>query len=395
MCPSFVATGDEMHTTRARANALRVALSNRGLLDGLDDPRLAEVMDLCISCKACKTECPTGVDMARLKAEYLSHRSLIHGVDRRARLLADVPGRLAVAARFPRLTNVAAQSRMVRAAMDRRFGLDRRIPPPRLANRTFRTWWRRRRRGVRRDQASRGPVVYFVDTWTNYFTPNVGIAAVRLLETAGFEVLCPRTVCCGRPAISQGLLMEAAQLVEINVRRLAQAAPRGIPIVGTEPSCILSLVDEYPQLVRVQAARRIASQTFLLESFLRRVFEDHPDVIQFMPRETPLLYHAHCHQKAIVGTADAMALLRRAFGESVREINSGCCGMAGSFGHETEHYEVARAIGEQRLFPAVRDRGLADIAVSGFSCRHQIDHHTGVRAAHVAEYLADAIVMER
>ncbi|UCC31468.1 MAG: FAD-binding protein [Phycisphaerales bacterium] len=391
MCPSYMATNDETHTTRARANALRVALSNRGLLDGLDDPHLEEVMDLCISCKACKTECPTGVDMARLKAEYLSRRHLVHGVSRRARLIADMPHRLALAGRFPRLANLVTQSKPLRTLAERMYGLDRRVPPPRLARRTFRSWFDRHRKASRGRRPSRGTVVYFVDTWTNYFTPQVGVAAVKLLERAGFVVACPRTLCCGRPAISQGLLTDAKQLAELNVRKLARFAAAGVPIVGTEPSCTLTLVDEYPQLMRTSAARKIASQTMTLETFLQRVLADDPNALTFTSRKIPLLYHAHCHQKAIVGSADALELLHNASGGAASEINSGCCGMAGAFGHEVEHYEVSRAIGEQRLFPAIRNRGDAQIAVSGFSCRQQIQHHTGVRAIHVIEHLANAL----
>jgi len=388
MCPSFMATGDETHTTRARANALRVALSNRGLLSGLTDPALAEVMDLCIGCKACKTECPTGVDMARLKVEYLSHRNLREGVSRRSRLVAELPNRLALASRFPRISNLVARSAAVRALFERRYGLDRRIEPPRLASRTFRAWYRRRRKTRALDASSRGPVVYFVDTWTNYFTPEVGIAAVTLLERAGYEVHCPMTLCCGRPAISQGLLTEAKQLAEVNVRRLLPFVSAGAFIVGTEPSCLLTLTDEYPQLVRSGMAKRLAAQCLTIESFLRRELDERPNAIEFTPPDSPLIYHAHCHQKAIVGSTDALALLRRVWGERAREIDSGCCGMAGAFGHEVEHYDVSRAIGEQRLFPAVRARDAAEVAVSGFSCRQQIEHHTGVRPKHIVEWLA-------
>ncbi len=391
MCPSYMVTGDEMHTTRGRANALRIAMSNRGLLDGLDDPQLAEVMDLCLSCKACKTECPTGVDMARLKAEYLARRNLVNGASRRARFIASLPTQLASAARFPRVCNLLARSTLFRSIVERRYGIDRRIPPARLATKTFRAWYRRHRWQSAAASRPGDPVIFFVDTWTNYFTPQVGIAAVKLLEAAGYAVRCPPTVCCGRPAISQGLLSDAAQLARINLQRLLHAVPPGIPIVGTEPSCILTLVDEYPQLVRTQGAKRLASQTLTIESFLHRVLEDRPDALRFRPPESSLLYHAHCHQKAIVGSADAVAVLIAAFGDGASEINSGCCGMAGSFGHEMEHYDVASMIGEQRLFPAVRGRGNAEVAVSGFSCRQQIEHHTGVRPRHVVEYLADCL----
>jgi len=391
MCPSFMATGDEKHTTRARANALRVALSESGLLKGLDDPHLDEVMDLCISCKACKSECPTGVDMARLKAEYLARGNLMDGVKPLARLVADMPKLAPLGSRFPRISNLIAQSRPVRAWVERRYGLDRRIPPPRFAHRTFRAWYRRHRKKQGRRDTPRGPVVYFVDCWTNHFVPNVGIAAVSLLERAGFEVECPQISCCGRPAVSKGLLTEVRQLAESNVNALARWARDEVAIVGTEPSCILTLVDEYPQLVRTRAAQRVASQTTTIESFLKRLLDEDSRAIDFAIPETRLLYHAHCHQKAIVGSDDAVALLGKVWGESASQIDSGCCGMAGSFGHEKEHYGIARAIGEERLFPAVRARGDASIAISGFSCRHHIEHHAGVRPRHIVEYLADLL----
>ena len=393
MCPSYMATGDETHTTRARANALRVALSDKGLLAGLDDPALTEVMDLCISCKACASECPTGVDMARLKAEYLHQRILTHGASSRARWIADFPGKLRRLSRIPNLANRVARSRWLRAHLERRYGLDPRVLPPRLARQTFRDWFQRRR-SRRRGQTDTLPrVAYLVDTWTSYFTPHVGIAAVKLLEAAGFHVLCPPTACCGRPAISQGLLAEARLAAEYNVELLAPLAFSAVPIVGTEPSCTLTLTDEYPQLIRTNAARRVASQTMMLESLLIRLADSGAGELRFDPSisELPLLYHAHCHQKALVGSADAVRLMKLAFGDRATEINSGCCGMAGSFGHEREHYDVAKAIGEQRLFPAIRGAPDAQIAVEGFSCRQQVEHHTHAHPRHLIEYLADAL----
>ncbi|MEK6800190.1 MAG: FAD-linked oxidase C-terminal domain-containing protein [Planctomycetota bacterium] len=389
MCPSYMATGDETHTTRARANALRLALSNRGMLEGLADPALEEVMDLCLSCKACKTECPTGVDMARLKAEYLARRHLVHGASKRARLLASLPLMLAKASRFPRIVSAVARSAPMRRAMEWMFRLDRRIAMPPLARQTFRAWWRRRPSPTHKTPLL-GPAALFVDTWTNYFHPHVGIAAVQLLERAGYDVLCPSTVCCGRTAISQGLLAEACELAQANVTQLARLAGRGVPIVGVEPSCLLTLVDEYPQLVRTSAARRVAEQSLLLETLLSRTIDLHPEALPSSPQPRHIAYHGHCHQKALVGTQDAMALLRRAFGDGAVEIEAGCCGMAGAFGHEVEHHDLSKTVGEQRLFPAVRDHGEAEIVVSGFSCRTQIEHHTGVQPIHLAELLAQA-----
>ncbi len=393
MCPSFVATEDETHTTRARANALRIALSNRGLLDGLDDPYLAEVMDLCLSCKACKTECPTGVDMARLKSEYLAHKNMTQGASSRARWIADMPDRLKSASRFPRTSNVISQSKLFRKWMENKYGLDQRIAPPKIAHQTFRTWFLRHSKIRAKDKASpRGNIVYFVDTWTNYFTPQVGIATVTLLERAGYHVVCPPTVCCGRPAISQGLLVEAKDNASTNVRRLSHVITDNTPIVGTEPSCVSTLIDEYPQLVRTPVAKKIASQTLMIETFLQKLLDEDNSALRFQKPDKTIRYHAHCHQKALVGSQDAAALLDHVFGNNAQEINSGCCGMAGAFGHEVEHYDVAYAIGEERLFPAVRDRENADIAVSGFSCRHQIEHHTDTPAKHLVEYLAGLLL---
>ncbi len=391
--PSYVATLEECHTTRARANALRHALSNRGLGSGLGDPALDEVMDLCVSCKACKTECPTGVDMARLKAEHRFRVNLTRGVSRRGRLVADMPGRLAKLSRLPRLANVVSQSGVVRAMMQWRYGLDRRMPPPKLAPRTFRHWFRRHlRTGRRARQASRGAVIYFVDTWTNHVVPEVGIAAVTLLERAGYDVHCPQTYCCGRVALSQGLLTEARQLAEWNILALVTALGWDAVVLFTEPSCLASVIDEYPQLVRSQAAKRLAARSFLIESFLVRVLDEDPTLLSFQPRPTPLMLHAHCHQKALVGADDTLALLRLAFGGDVRELDAGCCGMAGAFGHEREHYEIAKAMGEHRLFPALRKRGDAGVAVTGFSCRQQIGHHTDARPRHALEWLASALL---
>jgi Fe-S oxidoreductase len=380
--------------------ALRHALEGGGLLNGLADPGLREVMDLCISCKACKHECPTGVDVARLKTEWLAYLNQTQGVPRSARFQVAAPRLAQRASLAPGMMNFLLRHPLVRAMLEGRYGLDRRIPPPRLADQTFRKWWKRHRM----QGGERGPVAYFVDTWTNFYWPEVGIAAVRLLEAAGYEVIVPNTVCCGRPAISKGMLNEARRLADRNIQTLSEFAEHDIPILGSEPSCILTFTDEAPQLVRTEDALRVAKVTKTVEQFLAELIGADPAAIPFSKsgedaagartaqvRPPPrLLYHAHCHQKALVGTAAVRTLLGTGKLRTT-EINSGCCGMAGGFGHEKEHYEVARAIGEQRLFPAVRSRGDAEIIVSGFSCREQIEHHCKVRPRHVLEVLADAL----
>jgi len=392
MCPSYMATGEEKHSTRARANALRIALSNRGLLDGIDDEALDEVMDLCLACKACVTECPTGTDVAKLKYEWLSQKNLRHGVGPHNRMVADSPKLAALGSRFAPLSNWVLQNRLVRWILERRFGFDRRIAPPRYVRFTFRHWMRKHRRtAADRPEPTRGPVLYHVDTWTNHCQPDVGIATVRLLEAAGYEVLTPVLQCCGRPAIGKGLLTEVAQSAEMNVETLASHIDRRTPMVGSEPSCILTFVDEYPQLVRNDDARALAGNCHTIESFLAKLLREEPQALRFRKPTAPLLYHGHCHQKALVTTRDANGLLDLVYGDMGREIDSGCCGMAGAFGYEVGHYDVSKAIGEERLFKAVRERGDAQVAVSGFSCRHQIEHHCDVPVRHIVEYLAELL----
>lgn len=394
MCPSYEATRDETHTTRGRANALRLALSNRSLIDGLDDPALDEVMDLCISCKACKSECPTGVDMARLKAEWQHQKQSVGGAPMRSRLIAHTAALGRIASRTPRLANSLAQSGIVRQLADRLLGIDRRVPPPMFARQTFRAWFegRRNRQAVRAD-ASDPSVIYFVDTWTDLFTPQVGIATVRVLEALGFRVVVPPPICCGRPAISKGMLDVARRQLEEATDWLGKLGGTDTPIVGTEPSCLLTLTDELPQLVRTGDARNIARRAVMIESFIAQASNLKDRLQNRLKKIGPARFHGHCHQKSLVGTSDVLSLLQRVSTDAT-EINSGCCGMAGSFGHEREHYDVAKAIGDSRLLPAVRNRGDATIAVSGFSCRHQIHHHTGVRAKHFIELIADAMKLD-
>jgi FAD/FMN-containing dehydrogenase/Fe-S oxidoreductase len=392
MCPSYMATLDERHTTRARANALRNALEEGGLIDGLKDPALDEVMGLCISCKACKTECPTGVDMARLKSEWLAYRNQTRGTPRRAKFVARAPGWTRWAAIAPGFANAIMKRPMIRWLLERMYGLDARVAPPTLALRTFAEWAARREA----PPGERESVVYVADTWTNYYWPEAGIAAVRLLEAAGYEVIVPKLGCCGRPAISKGMLNDARRMADYNIACLEAFAEADIPILGSEPSCILTFKDEWPQLVRTDAAQAVANVTRTVEEFLAAELEKDPQRLKWTapPAKRPLLYHGHCHQKAIVGTEAVHALFRAHPGWEFGEINSGCCGMAGSFGHEAEHYEVSRAIGAQRLFPAVRARGDAEVVVSGFSCREQLTHHCGVSPRHVLEALAEGLVEE-
>lgn len=395
MCPSYMATRDETHTTRARANALRVALSDRGVLDGLDDPALREVFDLCLSCKTCKTECPTGTDVAKLKSEWLHQTQQSRGTAWRSRLLAAFARNAGRLAPFAPVLNLIGRTGVARWLLERVAGLDRRMPLPRLARRTLRMWFAGRA-ADQNDQSRaksgtevRPRVALFVDTWTNAFTPEVGIAAVDVLESLGYGVELAANGCCGRPLISMGLLDEAAALADANVAHLRDIGGNERPLVVIEPSCASAMVDEFPQLARDRdAAGAIAKQVQTLEQFIARHVSAH-GALPLVHSVPAVRYHGHCHQKALFGADEVVQVLYAATEGHATLIDAGCCGMAGLFGHE--HYDVGRAVGEDRLFPAVRECGAATIAVSGFSCREQIAHHTGARPRHWIELLAEAM----
>lgn len=390
MCPSYMATRDERDTTRARANALRAVLSGRARKEFLTGSEMRETFDLCISCKACKSECPSAVDAAKMKSELLAHYHDVHGIPLRDRIFGSIHGLSRAAAVFPALSNAFMESGAGKSMLSR-IGIsgERRLPA--LSGESFTKWFRKRPRKARVTYA--GKVLYFHDTWVSYYQPEIGKAAVRLLEAAGFEViLAERRACCGRPMISKGMLREAKRSARANAELLSRYAKDGIPVVGTEPSCILTFRDEYPDLLPGDGdAALLAKNSYLLDEFLFGEAGDVMSVLKWKPGEENILYHGHCHQRALIGTGAPVGLLEMA-GCGVTETNAGCCGMAGSFGYESEHYTVSKAIGEDRLFPAVRTASDETIvAVSGVSCLHQIEHFTGRRVRHVAEVLADRI----
>jgi Fe-S oxidoreductase len=382
MCPSYMATRDEEHSTRGRANALRAVLSGRLPPREFTGTRLYEVMDLCLECKGCKAECPANVDMAKLKYEFLYHYYQANGLPLRNRLFGRVARWSALGARTPRLSNAINALTPVRWLLEKTVGIDRRRPLPALALETFEDWFRGR--------APRGEVVLFHDTFVTYNTPSIGQAAVQVLESAGYRVVLVDRKCCGRPLISKGMLDEAREHAAWNVARLAPYARRGVAIVGLEPSCLLTLRDESVDLLRTDDARVVGEQSLLFEQFLMAERARGLDV-RWAPAARKALLHGHCHQKAMVGTAPTVAVLKWA-GYDVSEVDSGCCGMAGSFGFEREHYDVSVALGNRRLAPAVKAAGADTTVVApGISCRQQIEHLAGRRAKHPAEALRDAL----
>ena len=388
MCPSYMGTLDEEHSTRGRANALRTVLSGKVPKEDFTGKRLHEIMDLCLECKACKAECPSNVDMAKLKYEFLDHYHRANGLPLRNRLFGGIARLNRVGAEFAEFANGVAGSKLNRWLMEKLVGIDRRRRLPKFAGQTFESWFANH---SAEGDGSKGEVVLFHDTFNDFNTPEVAIAATRLLEHLDYRVLLINKRCCGRPMISKGMLGEAKNNAAWNSDQLAPFAERGIPIIGLEPSCLLTLRDEYPEFLRTSAAKKVAEQSFLLEEFLvNEIAADRLSIESSGPRGKALL-HGHCHQKALVGTAPTIAVLIAA-GFEVSEIDSGCCGMAGSFGFEKEHYDLSVTIGNRRLAPAVKSAGTdVEIAAPGISCRQQIEHLTGRKAKHPAELLWETL----
>jgi FAD/FMN-containing dehydrogenase/Fe-S oxidoreductase len=387
MCPSYMVTRDEEHSTRGRANALRAVLSGKVPQAEFTGQRLYEVMDLCLECKGCKAECPSNVDMAKLKYEFLHHYYQANGLPLRNRLFARIAEVSRMQAKSPRASNWLGRLPAARKMLERVAGIDPRRPLPALAPEPFTDWFARHRGPA---TASRGEVVLFHDTFVTYNTPAIGQAAVALLEHAGYNVVLADKKCCGRPMISKGLLAEARDHARWNVERLHPFVARGVPVVGLEPSCLLTLRDESVDLLRTEEARAVAKASYLFEEFLARERARGLE-LTFRDHGRRALLHGHCHQKALVGTGPTVAALRWA-GFTVAEVDSGCCGMAGSFGFEKEHYDISVAVGNRRLAPAVKaEPPTTEIVAPGVSCRQQIDHLAGRQAKHPAEVLWETL----
>jgi FAD/FMN-containing dehydrogenase/Fe-S oxidoreductase len=393
MCPSYMATREEEHSTRGRANALVLALSQPDPQAALGDDRLHDILDLCLECKACKSECPLGVDMASMKSEFLSQYQGIHGVPARARFFAGARRLNRLGSAFAPLSNLVTSLPGSRALLERTLGVTRRRPLPRFHRNTLLRWHAGSRR---RRPASLGRVVMLADSFTTFTEPGVGIAAVELLEMAGWEVLLIGDRCCGRAAISKGRLDEAARLATAMTARLAGLARDGVTIVGVEPSCILTLTEEHLALQPdSDDAKVVAAQVRLVDELILDAIDAghlHMDPQSaFAGRR--VVFHGHCHQKALSGTAATVAMLSRIPGAHVVEVDAGCCGMAGSFGFEAEHYDLSMQIGAMRLFPAVNAEPVDTlITATGVSCRQQIVHGTGRRAMHPAELIRATVI---
>ena len=385
MCPSYMATRDEQHSTRGRANALVHALSSPDPRAALGGERLHEILDLCLECKACKSECPMSVDMAAMKAEALSQRYAVHGTPWRARAFGGARALNRAGAAFAPLSNWVLQPAAIRAVLERLAGIDRRRALPAFARETLPQWFARRTLPAPR-AARRGRVAFLADSFTSFTEPAVGRAAIELLEMAGWEVELVSDVCCGRALISKGLLDRARAGHAALLDRLGAVAAAGTPIVGVEPSCVFTLRDELPALSGGdERATAVARQARLVDELLGEAIDDGSIPLGRLAADGApqrILLHPHCHQKAAHVAAPTAALLRRIPGATVDVLDAGCCGMAGSFGYEREHYDLSMQIGGMRLFPSVRAAPEAVVAATGTSCRQQVAHGTGREALH-------------
>jgi Fe-S oxidoreductase len=389
MCPSYMATRDERDTTRGRANTLRLAMGGRLSDAGLDDEAVAGVLDLCLECRACKTECPVGVDVARFKSEFLAGYWKRRGLPLAKRALGQVHAIAKAGSRVAPLANAVAASAAGRWINETLFGIDRRRTLPLLARQTFTTQFNARERHA----AAR--VVLFNDTFTNFYDPAIGVAAVGVLTAAGVSVRLAPHACCGRPLISTGQLDRARELAEANAKALSPMVTNGAEIIFLEPSCLSAIREDVPDLLRGDAqrqARQVAQSSLLFEEYVEREWTAGRLSLDLRPGPRTVLLHGHCHQKSMGLVPAARALLGRIPGSEIVDLDAGCCGMAGSFGYTRDHYEISRQIGERRLFPAARAMKPGDVlAAGGTSCRHQIAHFTGIGAQHPAVLLRDLI----
>ncbi|MCA1217143.1 FAD-binding and (Fe-S)-binding domain-containing protein [Streptomyces sp. 8L] len=416
MCPSYMATRREEDSTRGRANALVKALSQPDPEKALGDERLHEVLDLCLMCKACKSECPLGVDMATLKSETLSHYHETHGVPPRSRIFGSIRFLNRLGSATAPLSNLPGRIAPLRFLADRLLGIAPERPLPRFEQRNLVRWFRRHERAGRaaalrrasqaspaseRPEASQaspafqGQVTFLADSFTTYTEPDIGRAAIELLEQAGWDVRLAGGGCCGRSSLSKGLVDQAKSNARDLARSLATTTEPGSPIVGCEPSCLMTLRDEHLALLPDDPhVKDVSGRVRQVEELLAEAVEDGRLRLSgdAWPAGRRLLYHGHCHQKAEVGTAATVALLKLIPGVEVAELDAGCCGMAGSFGFEAEHYEVSMAVGNDRLFPAIdAEPENTVIVATGVSCRQQIFHGTRRDAWHPVQLLREAL----
>ncbi len=388
MCPTYVATGEEGMSTRGRANLIRAALELRG--SDQVNPLLAEEIDHalsnCLSCRACTHECPSNVNMSLLKAELLHARTKLKGVSLQQRLVSSVDFLGRVGTKMPGVTNFLFRSRSMRHIFGKFFGFSGERPTPEFAHERFDKWFAKRSHDT---SGLRGRIILWDDTFARYHEPNIGIAAVKVLEAAGYYVtLAEKRKCCGRPAFSVGNLDEAHNL---GAHNLALVAKDDAPIIFLEPSCYSMFKEDYREM-NLPGAADIAARCFLFEDFIEELMKKNPKALKFDHEHGRVAIHSHCHAKALTNTKNAAQLAARLPNRTVAMLDTGCCGMAGAFGMKADKYELSLKIAEPLMEQIKHQPFGTTFVLSGTSCRHQVQHLANVRTKHMAEVLADALV---
>jgi len=392
MCPTYIATGEEIMSTRGRANTIRAVLEHRfDDVDPLACAELDEALSNCLSCKACKKECPSNVDMSLLKAELLHARHQRTGIGLRDRIVSSVEIMNILGCLAPSIANAMLEWKWLRKLMDKTIGFAAQRPLPKFARQRFDKWFAKHERAAE-PPVTRGRVLLWDDPFVRYNEPHIGIAAVKVLEAAGFEVVLPKgRKDCGRPAFSVGRLDMAKRLGSHNVALLREQYPE-IPVVFLEPSSFAMFTHDYREL-RVPNAADVAPRCYLFDQFLFDVLEDDPHALAWKGALGPVVIHAHCHAKALTDTTVQEKLARKIPGAQVKLLDSGCCGMAGQFGALSEKYELSLQVAEP-LVRMINERPPgAKVVASGTSCRQQINHLTDAQPLHMAELFALALDM--
>ncbi len=397
MCPSYMAGKEESASTRARANIVREFLTHSHKNNPFDHQEIYDIMDFCLACKGCKSECPSNVDVAKLKSEFLYQFYKSNRIPLRTLLIAFIPDINKFAALMPSILNYVLTTKWTAVLIKKMLGFTSKRNMPILYRSTFRKWMKKNVSLLNQAKSKPNKTVYFfVDEIINYYDVEIGIKGVLLLTKLGYHIEIPSHSDSGRVIMSKGLLKKAKKLANENVQRLATLVQSDKPLIGIEPSCILSFRDEYPDLVDkdlVEEAKQLAANCFTIDEFIAREIQAGNILKNQFGREAKkILLHGHCQQKAISSTETTKIMLSLPKNYSVEEIKSGCCGMAGAFGFEKEHYELSMKVGELHLFPAIRKAGKETIiAATGNSCRQQIMDGTGKKAYHPVEILFDAL----
>ncbi|MEZ5025178.1 MAG: FAD-linked oxidase C-terminal domain-containing protein [Chitinophagales bacterium] len=397
MCPSYMATRNEKDSTRARANILRDFLTNSNQENKFNHKEIYEVMDLCLSCKGCVSECPSNVDIPTLKAEFLHQYYKENGVPLRTRAIANIGKLSRLAMWFPRLSNFVLTNRFISGILKKILRIAPNRSMPLYYKETLLSWYKKNKKALEIKTTFKGRVYLFFDEFTNFNDVEIGIKALKLLAKLGYEVEYLKHEDSGRAHLSKGLIEEAQRLAKQNVKIFSAWINKDVPLIGIEPSAILTFRDEYPRLVDrkdTETAKRLAQHCFIIDEFIaNEIRKGNITSEQFTDAERQIKLQGHCHQKALSSVQPSIVMMSLPKNYHVENIPSGCCGMAGSFGYEKEHFDVSMQVGELVLFPAVRNaKEDCIIAASGTSCRHQIKDGTHKIALHPVEVLYDALL---